>query len=305
MRFPISSLSVLVAGLLVACGGKVPPEEFTAETGGSDAGADVLPSDSAVDTSAPTDAITKPDSPPPTAETCKKFVATLCSSKTAACCGKAGMMWNPDGCNTSLDYYCNTLVDQVTLGRATFDGSYLDACLKGWDTDLGTCEIDGLASAKSQIPCTHLFNGTKKVGEVCTGKTNVECEAPPGFGAYCEIRTGETMGKCRAYGFVGKDQPCNFYGSTVRYCDTGLYCDLTSSTTTCKTAKALGAACDGPDDFSCGNGAGCRMNKCALLGAAGATCARNEDCASYVCDTGKCTKAANPVVSSFMCTGGV
>jgi hypothetical protein len=301
MRTYLSSIVVL-AGCLVACGGKVPPEEFSngSDTGTSDTSTQA---DSASDSSSEREM--RPDSPPPSKATCTKMVAAMCSDKASACCTTAGFTWNGDGCNTNIDYYCNSLVDQVTLGRATYDESYLDACLAGWQANLTACEVDGLTSAKNQIPCTHLFNGTKKVGDTCSGKAFVECEAPAGFGAYCDVRTGETTGKCRAYGFVGKDQACNFYGSTVRYCDTGLYCDLTSTTPTCKTAKTLGATCDGPDDFSCGIGASCNMNKCTALAGEGATCTRNEECASYSCVSSKCTKPDNAIVSAWLCGGGM
>lgn len=302
MRACLASIVMMLAGCLVACGGKATPaEETSPETGvTADTG---TPTETGGSDTSPSDSMTKPDSPPPSKATCEKFVATMCGDKTKACCATAGLMWSGDGCNTNLDYYCNSLVDQVTLGRATYDESYLDACLKGWESNFTICNVDGITSAKNQIPCTHLFNGTKKIGETCTGKAFVECEAPAGFGAYCDVRPGDSSGKCRAYGFVGKDQPCNFYGSTVRYCDTGLYCDLTSTSPTCQTAKALGAACDGVDDFSCGIGASCTMNKCTALAAAGATCARNEECASYSCVDSKCTKPENGAVSPWLCGG--
>lgn len=306
----LASIVLLSSAYLMACGGKVPADEFnsdagadSAATGDTGAAGDTVTTDTTADTTA-TDAVV--DGAKPTPDTCKKFVGGICNDKTKACCDKVGIAWNAEACNTGLDYYCNALVDEVALGRATYNPAFLDACVKGWEDSLVACEVSGLASAKYQIPCAQLFNGLIKPGEPCKGMRYAECEAPPGmFGAYCEKKAGAKEGRCRAYGFVGKDQGCNYTGSTVRYCDTGLYCDVTTPMSTCKTKKPLGAACAGPDDSSCGFEAKCADGKCTALGAAGADCSVNEDCVSYMCTSGKCEKATNSVVSPYICNGGM
>lgn len=302
-----TSLALVLASSLVACGGKVPADEFN-----SDAAAD---SAAASDTSAigegggpdtaPSSDVTVGSDAKPTADTCKRFVGGICNDATKACCAKSGLTWEPEACNTGLDYYCNALVDEVNLGRATYNPSFLDACVKGWEDSLKLCQISSLASAKFQIPCAQLFNGLVKPGEICKGTRYAECESPPGFGAYCDKKAGAKDGRCRAYGFVGKDQGCNYTGTTVRYCETGLYCDVTSPTSTCKPSKALGAACLGTDDYSCGLEARCIDSKCTALRATGSMCAINEDCLSYKCTTGTCEAGEGNVVSPYICNGGM
>jgi hypothetical protein len=300
----------IVSSLIIACGGKVPAEEFNADSGPDTAatGGDTstTPTDGTVSdsTPTPTDGPITSDAKP-TPDTCKKFVGGICNDKTKACCEKSGLTWSADACNSGLDYYCNALVDEVALGRATYHPEYLDACVKGWEDSLAKCEVSGLESAKYQIPCAQLFNGLIKPGETCKGTRYAECESPPGFGSYCDKKAGATSGRCRAYGFVGKGEGCNFAGSTVRYCDTGLYCDITSPTSTCKAITPLGGMCAGADDYSCGYTAKCADGKCTALGAEGAMCSINEDCMSYECTMGKCTKGTNSVVSPFICNGGM
>jgi len=298
MRTRLTSLALFFAGsMLIACGGGTEPDFAVTDTGADTSAA----GETGTDTSTPPD--TAPDTPiKPTIETCKKFVETTCGAKTSACCATSGFTWKESACKTNLDAYCTALVGDVALGRSTYDASYMDACLKGWEASLTACTIDGLTAGKNQIACQHWFNGMTKPGETCTGKNVAECHAPDGMGAYCDIKDGETTGICRAFTFVGKDQPCNWAGTTARYCETGLYCDLTSTTTTCKESKPLGATCAGDMDPSCGANA-CKANKCTARLPEGATCATWNDCQSYDCQMNKCTKVYYAAVSSWMCTG--
>jgi len=304
MHHRLASLAlVIAASLAVACGGKTTDADFNAADTGSPAAE--TGGEAGGETGGGADAVAvDAERPKPTAETCKKFLAATCNEKTEACCTSAGLGWTAGACNANLDYYCNALVDQVTLGRATYDATYEDACLKGWAESLSVCRMDGLTSARYQIPCSQWFNGLKKPGETCTGKSFTECEAPKNMGAYCDVKPGEMMGRCRAYGFVGKDQGCNFVGSTVRYCDAGLYCDMTSPTAVCKDAKPIGAACEGADDYSCGWNV-CKDKKCTARLPEGSACTTGNDCLSYGCGSdGKCTKLG-AAVSAWMCTGGM
>ncbi len=309
MRFASLALIFFASAHVVACGGKSVADEFNNDAAAADSGAtggdsSTTNPDDGVLEGGPLD--TAPvDAPKPTAATCTKFVGGICNSKTEECCKVAGFPWDKDACNAGLDYYCNALVDEVALGRATYHESYLEACVRGWEESLTRCAISELDSAKYQIPCAQLFNGVIELGKPCKGNRYAECKAPAGnFGAYCDVRPGMKEGLCRAYGFVGKGEGCNYTGTTVRYCDTGLYCDITSPTSVCRDAKKLGESCFGADDYSCGIGFHCdATNKCAALSPEGATCMRNEECASYECTGGKCTKGTDPVVSSWMCNG--
>lgn len=296
MRIAFASL-VFLAVPLVACGGKLntPTEIGTTP----DAATDGISGETGGEASVEGGTEASVDAPAPTPETCTRFVGGVCSDATKACCAKAGFEYNASACTGGLDYYCNALVDQVTLGKATYDATQLDACVAGWKANTTACLVGWITSAKNLQPCDLLFNGVKEPGAACNPSGLKECKAPPGFGAYCD----ESARKCRVYGFVGKDQPCNFYGSTVRYCDAGLYCDLASTTPTCKTARALGDACDGADDFSCGYENVCKDNKCIKGAPEGTACATGAECASFQCEGGKCTATTFPAVSSWICTG--
>lgn len=287
-------LSIVLALALVACGGRQTSDlDETTDTGTlADASTETATDSATTTDGAPADA-------PPTADTCAAFVGAVCNDSTKACCEKVGLGWGGDACKTGLDYFCNALVGQVAVGKATYDASKLEACSKGWKDNLAGCQVSWRASGKNLLPCDQLFNGLKAPGETCDPNGVKECHAEPGFGAYCD----QTAKKCRTYAFVGAGQPCNFVGSTLRYCDDGLYCDMTTGTSTCKTAKAPGAACDGPDDLSCGYEYVCKDNKCQKGAPEGTACGGNTECASWTCTASKCTATTQPAVSSFICKG--
>lgn len=302
------SLLLLMLGLPLGCGGKVnaPAEtsDAAADSGSYDAGSDsshVVDSaidDSPVEFDASTDA-----SPPPTEATCAKLQDAMCGSATKACCTKESFAYDEMGCRDAIDTWCHYQMDAVTAGYATYDDSQLGPCTKVWQTSLTACTVTFQPWTKDYAVCTALFNGTKEPGSDCNpkGLDSLGCKAPPGFSGYCD----QTDKKCRAYGIVGNGEACTFYGSVLRYCDVGLYCDTTSSPTSsvCKPAKKLGDACSGADDLSCGWGNSCKDGKCTAGLPGGADCTNAIDCASWQCTMGKCTPEAFPVVTAGMCNG--
>jgi len=265
----------------------------------SEAGMDSAPADTAVDapSDAPSDTMKTPN-----AETCQKFVEATCNAKTAACCPAVGFGWKPDTCKATMTAYCQSWINDYKAGISTYDESHMAGCLAGWDSSLTACKVDSPTAGENTLPCQHWFNGVKKAGATCDGKSISECEAPDGLGAYCDIPSGAMTGTCVVYGFSGKDQPCKFSGSPELYCKTGLYCDMTATPSLCKEQKALGAACSGPDDQSCGINA-CKDLKCTARLPEGSACTTWNDCQSYNCQMSKCTKVYYSSVSSAMCDG--
>jgi len=297
-----STLSLLLAA---GCGGSVKVEE-PADTGSG------IDSATTSDSSSPDSIVPESgtdigsetveagiDSPPPTPKTCDAMTAAICGTDTAPCCTKHGFTWSEAGCKAVIAAYCGGQVDAVKAGTMTYDESYLDACTKSWASEMKTCDMDFITYLKSSFACAQLFNGTKAPGDSCDPR-GYECKAPKGASAYCD----QTAKKCRVYTVVAKGEGCNYLGSTIRYCDTGLYCDVTSPTSTCQPALKTGEACDGPDDPACGLYNYCKDNKCAPGLASGVTCGTNPECASYVCKGGTCTDPSITVVSSYICTGG-
>src|SRR5262249_52381117 len=152
-------------------------------------------------------------------------------------------------CRNAITGWCGYQINPVDLGYATFDGSQLAACTAGLKKAVPACSGDFLTWAKGYVPCTHLFNVTHApgAGGNPSALDSRARHAPDGFASYCDA----SVKKCRAYGVVAIGSPCNYTGSTIRYCDVGSYCDA-SGDATCKKAQPLGSSCTGPDDLSCG-----------------------------------------------------
>ncbi len=310
VRFGSAPLLValfVLPALPLACGGRLgieePPDSGSPVDSSVDSGGETV-SETSAEVSpevAPDVPLDVPkDSPPPTPKTCDTLVGAICGPDTATCCSKHSFTFGKSGCETAINYYCGSMVDAVKAGTATYDESYLAGCAKAWGTQMKMCDMDFITYTKLGFDCSQLFNGTKAPGDTCNPSGYAECKAPVGSSAYCD----RSAKKCRVYTVVGKGAPCNFYGSSIHYCDLGLYCDLTSSTSVCQTAKKLGDACDGPDDFSCGLYNVCKDNKCTPGLGDGADCTVNSECASYQCDKGKCTDPNVTLAGPYICGSG-
>jgi hypothetical protein len=296
--FPLLGL----VSLSVACGGRLgieePADSAITDTGTSSETTipDSITVDGRPDVVPETPGDAPIDSPPPTPATCDAIVAAVCGPDTAPCCTKHGFTWGESGCKSVMSGYCGGQVDAVKAGTMTYDASYLDACAKSWVSELKTCDMDFITYIKSTFACAQLFNGTKAPGDACD-PTLYECKAPKGGAAWCD----QAAKRCRVYTVVPKGGGCNYYGSTIRYCDSGLYCDLTSPTSTCLDALKTGEACAGPDDLACGLDNVCKDNKCAPGLPKDALCGSNPECASYQCTAGKCTDPNVTIVSKWIC----
>lgn len=314
LAVPLISLSLA----LVACGGRINPDF------GSDSDASV---DGAADTSVPvddgsirpdlgpppTDGIVPPPldamppidggpadavaPPPPTV--CSDLADAICTKDTAACCSTHGSTYVDSKCRDAEISYCNYELDWVASGRLTYDGSQLLACESAWRKAFALCGVFFIDWLKLYEPCTRVFNGTLAPGDTCT--YDIECNSPPKGEGYCDPSTK----KCKQYDVVGKGAGCNFTGKVIHYCDSGLYCDTTSTTPTCLPEKALGAACDGVDDLSCGYTHACVSGTCQKGLPVGAACdsASAIQCASWQCTSGKCTDPNVRLADPSVCGG--
>ena len=105
---------------------------------------------------------------------------------------------------------------------------------------------------------------------------------------------------------MGKDASCNYSGTTVHYCDYGLYCATTGGPGVCRVAKKIGDSCGGAWDSSCGFGNTCRDLKCQVGAAKGMSCgggAADLQCASWNCDGGMCTDPYVQLAIPLLCSG--
>jgi hypothetical protein len=194
--------------------------------------------------------------------------------------------------------YCNARIDAVTLGRATYDASQLEACAKSYEAPTIGCAAEFIPSLRAGVACSHLFNGTKEPGATCSN--GAECQALPGGIAYCDATTK----KCRTSIVAAEGAQCNFTGATLRYCDDGLHCDFTTPMPVCRKELALGADCTDANYIACGYSNTCVSGKCAAGLPEGATCAENRECASWTCTMGKCNPTVYRRVDKGLCSAG-
>ncbi len=283
--------------VLVGCGSKIDtPAETVPDTGAS-----VVVDSGVAETIAPeADAIADGGGVKPTAETtCKRLVAAMCSKATETCCTESGATFLPGWCNDVVMGYCTSRIDAVNAGRATYEADQLEACAKSYEAPSIACRAEFIPSVRAGSACAHLFNGTKEAGSDCTN--GAECKAPPGGIAYCDAMAK----KCRASMVVAEGATCNFVGSTLRYCDDGLYCDFSTSMAACRKELATGAACTSTNYIACGYSATCVDGKCGAGLPEGAACAENSECSSWTCAMGKCNPTLYPRVDKGLCNTGM
>lgn len=302
MRAP----SIALIALLVGCGGRqlgdgVDPGLDAATDGSADGGgSDTATVDSATedvpvsDTSADV-----PVGPGDRKKTCDALIAAICGAPTKACCEASKVPFDVDACTAGTRSWCGFRMDQVEAGIVTFDIGKLDACAKGYVAAFNGCNVDFLSYLSDIRPCSRLFDGTRAPGDTCNPKIPDQCKAGGGGVAFCD----DKLKRCRVYQINGVGSLCNYTGSTVRYCDKGLYCDAGGSGT-CKVAKKTGDACLGPGDLSCGlEGNVCKDLKCQPGLPGGAACSTYDECSSLTCDAGKCGSVTIGMATPEVCNG--
>ncbi len=231
---------------------------------------------------------------------CDALIGALCGAESKGCCSKSSFPFDLEACTASIRSWCGFRMDQVEAGIVAFDGSKLDACVKGYAASFSACTLDYITYMKHVQACSELFNGTKAPGDVCNPKIPDQCKAAPGSNAYCD----EKLKRCRVYEISPLGGACNYSGTTTRYCDKGLFCDVAIPPATCKTARKTGDPCVGPGDLSCGfEGNVCKDSKCQPGLPAGATCSTFDECASLSCDGGTCSAGTFVMATASLCNG--
>jgi hypothetical protein len=292
---------VLLAVSLFGCGSRVVIDDLGTASSADSGATDTTATDTSVADSAVADTTIEPaDTAVPDDRTCQALEDAICTG-AKPCCDSSGFGYDEAGCRTAIGNWCAFQINAVEADLAVYDGSQLAACTASWKKNVATCNVDFLSWAKSYVPCTHLFDGVREPGSKCNpkGLDSLACKAPAGFASYCD----SSVSKCRAYGVVPIGSPCNFTGSTIRYCDVGSYCDLADPSPTCKKARPLGSDCMGPDDLSCGMFDVCKDGKCAKGLPAGSPCTEGLECASYSCSMGSCGSIDQLAVDRSICTG--
>jgi hypothetical protein len=292
------STLLVLASLAIGCGSKIdaPSETTTTDTGATTTdgvATEVAVDDAAAEASADTGGVK-----PTEDRTCKRLVDAYCSKATQDCCGELGIPFAEAACRNAAMTYCSQLIDQVTLGRMTYDDSQLEACAKSWEAPSASCRSEFIPYLANSVACAQLFNGQREPGSECTYA--YQCHAPPGAVVYCD----ETAKRCRASSVVPEGSTCNFSGSSLKFCQDGYYCDLTGSMAACKKELAAGAACSSANYIACGYSSTCVDGKCGAGLGAGEACTDGGQCSSWTCREGKCTTTLYNRVDKGLCNGG-
>ena len=312
----MKSLCIGLACLLVAgCGSAPDASAFNGGGNGQDSGVgggDTSNGDThgggGTDTSGGSDTRPPPEdtTPPPTDtapppvtldDVCDRLAEVVCTSATSSCCASKGVTYDDGGCHAGVKAACGAEVDAVKAGTMTFDPKAFGACASVWGAMESKCSVPILDFVRSYTACELLFNGMGAPGDGCSAATDCKTD---GLG-YAECSS--SSGTCTEFVIVGKDASCNYDGSTIHFCDYGLYCS--PSTNTCREAKGAGTGCTGgPSDPSCGFGNTCSSGHCAPGAGDGASCFQDLECASWNCSSSfTCTDPNFEVATSSTCNG--
>ena len=202
-------------------------------------------------------------------------------------------------------YLFPTLGQDISAGKAVFDGNQAAACLAAYGT-IACTQTWNAAFLAANAPCTKVFTGTVTSGGSCF----VGEECAPGTicsfqGTSCDPSKQCCPGTCVPGGaIVPLNGGCSDATST---CAFGTYCDSSGATPTCLAQRTDGASCTSgqctPPLF-CDPGTG----TCMKPAASGAPCVYNSATSSVSCDdeqevcdatTGTCV---GPVAVNAPCT---
>lgn len=253
----------------------------------------------------------QPEAPSPTtlANVCPRLADAICAQPTKDCCTRRAIGYDAAGCSKAVNAWCGALVSQVKAAQRTFNAGEFDACARGWRELETTCSVPFVEYVTKYSSCAQLFPGTVAPGKACTDDT--DCIAPVGGVAFCD----ESSKVCATATVAAKGASCSYSQSALVLCEAGAYCPTSGGATKCKASTAIGGACSGVNDPSCGMG-----NQCAQVSAtswqcraglpAAAKCTSGMQCASWQCDgltpfggSGTCSDPYAQMASPAICQG--
>lgn len=248
------------------------------------------------------DAPSPPDTTAPLSaeNVCPRLADAVCTPSLATCCASKGIEYKDSGCKAAIFKNCTDKQAAVKAGDTTLNLDAYNACVSAWSSLSAKCATPLLEFIKVYPPCNQLFNGTTAPGGSCS--QDYECKVAPGALASCT-----RDGRCDSLFVAATGAPCGAVMGSRVYCDYGLYCQYTSSTSgTCRTARALGSPCS--QSYECGLGNYCSRSgggagSCVVGIAAGGACSFNEQCASASCVSGRCADPNVSVASAGVCNG--
>jgi hypothetical protein len=231
---------------------------------------------------------------------CSRLADAICTPALSSCCGTKGIEYKDSGCKSAVLKDCADKLTAVKDGKTTLNLDAYAGCVGAWSTLSTKCATPILEFVKTFAPCSQLFNGTTPFGNSCS--EDYQCKVSAGAYGNCT-----TEGRCDSVTVVGKDAVCGTVSGNRAFCDYGLSCNYTSSSSgVCRTARAIGAACS--QNYECGFGNYCSRSfggsgSCAVGLASGASCSFPAQCASGSCSGGRCTDPNITLASPLFCNG--
>ena len=234
-------VSLIVIGLVAACGDDGDPAGGASSSGGAPSAG-----------------------PIPQAQLLDQYTAAYCDT-LGPCCTKYSVPFDKAAC--------------TTLVRNAFQQPFADAAVRGWTYDAdaaGKCvaairavitACDASAANPADIAnagddrgsvCRHIYTGSKKVGEPCDSTS--DCAQPDGTSVTCaaslcrEYRQGGDGAECQSS--YDEEKPGPYLD-----CVSPLDCEESSGRSTCTTPKprTLGTAREGA---ACKSDADCATDRC-------------------------------------------
>ena len=244
--------------------------------------------------------------PVPEGQFVESYAAAICDN-IGLCCQETGDTYAPDKCRTLLETELRETLPQSENDAVSFNATLAGNCIAAAAKTAKSCgSEDNLDAA-----CEGVFTGKLAEGDPC--RFDLECAAPAGGEAYCDMVDEGGAMKCvvtprgasgDACGMTctehGSSTECSgsgtMVGNAICYTNDGLYCADNGS---CAQLSAVGDACtyDG-----CVHGAYCdESGACAPLKSVGESCAGWGECVDgAVCmDDGVC---ATPKPVGAACT---
>jgi hypothetical protein len=306
----IATLSIALA--MAACGGANVSEGAFDEPGAdAAAGADTAGSGNTDTGNGSTtdsgvvpveDAPPADTSPPVTSENvCTKLADAICTASLSACCGTKGIGYKDGGCRDAIMKDCADMQESVKAGRTTLNLDAFGACTAAWSALSTKCSTPLFDFLEAYAPCNQLFNGTTPYGGSCSEDHHCKVAA----GAYASCNRDD---RCEPVTVASVGAPCGVVSGSNAYCDYGAWCQyMSSSSGTCRAAKAIGASCN--NSTECGFGNWCSRSgtsgsgNCAAGLPVGSACGFAQQCASWECVSGRCTDPNVSVASPGICNG--
>lgn len=231
---------------------------------------------------------------PYTAENvCERLARQTCQA-LSPCCHSSGIGYESAGClRVSLDE-CHAERAKIQTGKRAFDEAAVAPCVDAKLAMLQTCHgtYSDLFDTDGAIAlCSRIFPGTVAEGGAC--QEDGDCTPSSDYKKKAVCKNAKCVVQV-----VRLDEGGDCHAGEGA-CGHGLFCDTSG---TCKKTSAVGEACEYLTDCAFGDVCDAQTKKCAPGNAPGEPCSIHFDCASTMCEMGKC-RAGFSLANRETCRG--